>query len=272
MTSLIAAFLLSASALAGDGPAPDGGPAHGFASQISQAETLGRQLHAVERAERAATEAVRRLRGFRRDRAGLVALATLTDEGVEVDFAGRDEGAGWLVRYRARVGSDGRLSGEAERLGEPRPLAAERARSLAVRERVLSYPFERCSRDVSVAVLPGDDVRRGVLRGYLLAGSERKAFAMGGNFRMDVAADGSILATRPFTTRCLQLADDARAVALTLTHLLDPHPTEIHVLTSLRAGKPVFVMTTENRAVWRVEAGSIRFLEVLPQADEESAR
>ncbi|MBX3727341.1 MAG: hypothetical protein KF823_15650 [Xanthomonadales bacterium] len=263
MTPAVASLLLSIAATASQGAPSVEATRHGFEAQIRQAEALGRQLHVLERAERVATAAVRQVRGFRRDRAGLVTLATPAGEGVEVDFAARDEDGQWLIRYRASVGPDGRVHGRAERLQEPVPMPAERVRIIEVRQRVLGYAFQRCSNDVSAIVVPGSDEARGLVHGYLLAASEGNTFAVGGNFRMDVAADGSIRATRPFANSCLRLADDRRAVAVTLSHLLDPHPTEIHVLISLRAGKPLFVATAENRILWRVDGGSIEFVQPL---------
>jgi hypothetical protein len=52
--------------------------------------------------------------------------------------------------------------------------------------------------------------------------------------------------------------DGKEVAGLMLTHLLDPAPTEIHVFLSLAHRVPLWVMTTQNQYLWRVEHGRIR--------------
>jgi hypothetical protein len=86
----------------------------------------------------------------------------------------------------------------------------------------------------------------------------------GGHYEVDVASNGHVLSARSFTKApCANtprpVAQDGRTPAgLGLTHLLDPQPTEIHVFEQLALGVPLFVETTSNNAVWKVENGQIR--------------
>ena len=41
---------------------------------------------------------------------------------------------------------------------------------------------------------------------------------------------------------------------MTVSHLLDETPTEIHVFSMFAAGLPVYVITVENDHIWSVEA------------------
>ena len=50
-----------------------------------------------------------------------------------------------------------------------------------------------------------------------------------------------------------------------VTHLLDPHPTELHVYLSLWSRKPVAVGTGEDR-IWVVSGTRITPTESKPQA------
>lgn len=99
---------------------------------------------------------------------------------------------------------------------------------------------------------------------YLLTPQTREhQFPFGGHFRYEVGADGSPGASRAFTRSCITLSDTpegaGKPVALLITHLLDPTPTEIHVWLSLWIDKPVYVGTaTPKQRIWAVEGHRIR--------------
>ena len=72
------------------------------------------------------------------------------------------------------------------------------------------------------------------------------------------------LPPRRFTNTCLELplpnaAQRREMVALGVTHLLDPLPTEIHVFSSLAAKMPVAVGTSDGRTWW-VEGTAVRLI------------
>jgi hypothetical protein len=86
-------------------------------------------------------------------------------------------------------------------------------------------------------------------------------YPMGGHHEIDIAADGSVAAKRDFTHSCLEIGPaegerPGKTAMLFITHLLDPHPTEIHVFTSLSAHYPVLVGTGATE-VWSVEGARI---------------
>jgi hypothetical protein len=82
----------------------------------------------------------------------------------------------------------------------------------------------------------------------------------GGHHKVTIAADGSATA-RPYTRSCLDMAAAEKSkgapVAFTVSHLLDPTPTEVHVFSSMAARMPVIVATTSNKSVWAIENGTI---------------
>jgi hypothetical protein len=97
----------------------------------------------------------------------------------------------------------------------------------------------------------------------------------GGHHKVTVAADGSAKA-RPYTRSCLDMGAPEKSkgtpVAMTVSHLLDPTPTEVHVFSSLAARMPVIVATTSNRSVWAIENGTIAKFELPAQAPAPVAK
>lgn len=135
-------------------------------------------------------------------------------------------------------------------------LAAARIAAITAGE---SIP--RCSdRAYNTVALPPE--ADGIIPVYLLTPQTvNNQYPMGGHHEFDIAPDGSVAAKRDFTRSCLVIGtpDDhagEKPDALFITHLLDPHPTEIHVFTSLSAHYPVFVGTSDKE-VWRVEGARI---------------
>jgi hypothetical protein len=88
-------------------------------------------------------------------------------------------------------------------------------------------------------------------------------YPAGGHYEVDVAADGSVAASRAFTRSCLTLgrpppSPGMRPSAMFLTHLLDPTPTEIHVYLSLWSKETLFVgIQAPALRVWEVNGSTI---------------
>ncbi|UKK85269.1 hypothetical protein L7H23_03910 [Sphingopyxis sp. BSN-002] len=80
---------------------------------------------------------------------------------------------------------------------------------------------------------------------------------LGGHHRFEVT-DGKILAQRSFSKSCISVPLDKKAEALGISHMLDPTPTEIHVVSVYAASKPIYVMTTMNDRVWVAEVSAGR--------------
>jgi hypothetical protein len=148
------------------------------------------------------------------------------------------------------AGSDRALSPLGLRLAAARVAAATAGKALL-----------KCSdRAFNTVVLPPDS--DGVIPVYLLTPETvNDQYPMGGHHEIDIAADGSVAAQRDFTRSCLTVGDSAapaggKPVAIFVTHLLDQHPTEIHVFTSLTAHQPIFVGTPDG-AMWSVAGAHI---------------
>lgn len=145
------------------------------------------------------------------------------------------------------------------------------ARSVVMtREGLSKIGFQPCSNaSVNSVVLP-PAASDGVVPVYVLAPqASTDSFPIGGHYRVEVAADGSIVRSRGFAKSCIamdrkQVPDGLRMFVV--THLLDPQPTEIHVWTSLASHIPLAVAIAPSGDVWTVDEGRIKYQYTLPAA------
>jgi len=152
-----------------------------------------------------------------------------------------------------------------EILPEPLPLTPvqmilARAREIA-RHEAAAKDYRPCTAaPFNTVVLPS--VNGGPVTIYLLSPQVSNAsYMMGGNYRVAIAPDGRIVASRAFNTSCLNITlptatKDTKVAGLLVNHLLDPVPTEIHVFASYSVLQPVFVRTPDKR-VWQVRGRDI---------------
>ena len=144
------------------------------------------------------------------------------------------------------------LSPDQTVLARAREVAAQRARDRSYKP-CTPFPF-------NTVVVPSR--KGGPVAVYLLsARQDAGTYPMGGSYRVIVAPDGTVLASRPYSVSCLNLTvpklpDGAKPVGFMVNHLLDPVPTEIHVFASYSLGMPVFVATPDKR-VWEVQGRKI---------------
>lgn len=139
-------------------------------------------------------------------------------------------------------------------------LILARARDVAT-ERARARSYEPCTPiPFNTVVIPSRE--GGPVAVYLLSAQpDAKTYPMGGNYRVIVATDGKMLASRPYSVGCLNLTvpilpAGAKPVGVAVNHLLDPVPTEIHVFASYSLRMPVFVATPDKR-VWEVQGSRI---------------
>lgn len=178
-----------------------------------------------------------------------------------------DPHAVYVAQFRNNKLASSRLLG----FSDETKLSPERIRLIRTRKTALDSFFaskvERCTeRSYNTVVLPPSLPGGPTLVYVLTPQTDNDTMPFGGHYLIEVASDGKASAPRPFTKSCISLplrdkGTDAPA-ALTITHLLDPVPTEIHVFTSLSAHMPIFVLTTQNRLSWTVEGGRISTLDL----------
>lgn len=229
--------------------------------QTAWATERGRLLFALDRAawvgtddalERIPNADTANLIGYIVDRAPDGQLATI--------FFG-EEGGQLVAAYRGKVGPAGIVSREVFRPSQ-RPLLSEGQRRLAramQQFRAMSVELSMCAdARPNIAIVP-PATPDGPIDIYVMTPPvEADVLPFGGHHRFTLGPDGAVLNRRAFTNGCLNVETDNDAISLVVSHLLDPHPTEIHMFSALALGKPVYVST--ERILWKVDAGGIRLL------------
>jgi hypothetical protein len=188
-------------------------------------------------------------------------------EAPELIFFDKDRANPHAV-YVARFGAGKLVSGRIVGAGES-GLSPERRQLVAAREAALAAvsaaSLTRCAESpMNSVVLPPAAPGEPTLVYILTPQRVMNALPFGGHYLIPVDATGSAGPIRHFTNTCLELplpsaAERPRVVALGITHLLDPLPTEIHVFSSLAAHMPVTVGTSDGRTWW-VDGTAIRLI------------
>lgn len=241
---------------------------------VTEASRLGELLYNYDQTAWHATD--RMLEGFDEALAPLMrGYIVLPGRGGALDavFYGEVEGklvemARFAVR-RSEVVNGGWLPATA------RPaLSPEALRLVAARQAAMEYAAREklslCAQaNPNIVVLPPSDQNRVVV--YILTPPvETNAYPLGGHYRMEVDAAGKVVASRNFMNSCMSAQtargpDGAQAVGMVVSHLLDDHPTEIHAFASRNVPLSLYVMTVENKAMWTVENGRIRYTQQIPE-------
>ena len=230
------------------------------AQAILDAEAKGRAIYLHDQAAAVATDAVMKLKAFRQDgKRGQLAgwITEQRDEGIVVTFLSSESIP--RARYRATVASDGRVTGEVEALEEPAALSSYELGAARARATAATAKFESCSKTYNSVVLR-DDREGGGWIAYLLPGTTQHGVVpIGGSYRLDLDATGEkVVGQRGFTRSCIVLENPRDAVAIMITHLMDPVPTEVHVFWSAWARKPMYVGTSQGS--WKIENGRIALM------------
>jgi hypothetical protein len=140
---------------------------------------------------------------------------------------------------------------------EPRPsVSDEERRLIAARNVALNEAVYRtlgfCSQGTpNVAAIPGPTATDPISVYLMTPQSEVGVYPLGGHNRVDVK-DGRIISKRAFTKACISLGGGAKenetVEMMTVTHSLDPVPTEIHAFTVHTSGIPLQVVLSNGRA------------------------
>lgn len=125
----------------------------------------------------------------------------------------------------------------------------------------------------SIVLPPNAD---GTITVYILTPpTTNDTYPIGGHFRFEVGADGEVTGSRRFMNTCMKApVSGAGAPAgstlqvFGVSHLLDPHPTEIHVFASFYMPVMLLVTTTENEQTWSVRQGSVGYVGDLKNASD----
>jgi hypothetical protein len=175
------------------------------------------------------------------------------------------EGDRLVGRYVAHV-ADGRVtSARILPQAEQVPLTALQIRMAKARSVAPSREYRPCTNAAfNAAIIPAASLEA-PLEMYLTTPQPAAGvYPFGGHFLLTIAPDNHIASVRKFTNSCLNMGPPPRSggrggqpVALVVSHLLDPLPTEIHVFVSLLSKQPVFVAISDPHRMWLVTGQGI---------------
>ena len=250
-------MLISTSASAQALVAPDSGVAD---ETLRAAETIGREIYVLDRAASVATDALSTLRGFRKDHRIKGWITEFEGDAIVVSFVGSKGKAPVEALYRTTVSDAGKVTSTPERFDVPVPLDEQQSLQFQARSLGLENVEVSCSKTYNTVVLPRDSPESDWVV-YALPGTTKTGvYPVGGSYRVETDPTATtIKAKRGFARTCIALEGPRDLVAFSLSHLLDPSPTEIHVFVSLLSEKPLYLVTTENSSMWSIENGRIRF-------------
>lgn len=233
--------------------------------RLDWVQQRGRLLYEIDRAAWVTTDDLR-------ERVPNLAASGIRGWTVERDGGGYSvifyagEGDARVAAYRARVENNRVVAAEVLASGARPPLTPLQrrladARDVVARDVIRGLRF--CARaSPNLALIPPDTLD-GEMDVYVLTPQvQNGVWPAGGHYRVTLSAAGAVLSSRPFTNSCVNLGGDLSGqespVALYVTHLLDPLPTEIHVFTSLTSRLPLGVGTQNPGRVWWVAGDRIR--------------
>jgi len=140
----------------------------------------------------------------------------------------------------------------------------ENQKSLFVaRQTALKSEFMRCSERYNTVAFKFEMVDEDVIQNhtivYLLAATtEANKIMAGGNYKFTLNESGDkILESKALSKSCIILQKAEGVVGLTLSHIVEPTPNAVHVYLSLMHDVPLYVMTTENKMLWKVDGNTI---------------
>lgn len=226
------------------------------AAALRAAEAAGLDIYRHDLAAAVATDAVIGLRRFKNDARVRGWVTEEHQDRIVVTFIDQAPAA----LYRVSVSREG-VAGPVTALDEPAPLTPYELGAATARAAALASGFEPCSKNYNSVVLPSGATPGTDWDVYLLPGTtEHNVVPIGGTYRMEIKG-AKVVSQRGFTRSCIALQNEPEALGLTITHLLDPIPTEAHVFWSLWAKKPIYVATPPNGTIWIVEGNKIGLVE-----------
>lgn len=250
----MAAAPLAAQDAATPAPAPQMTEAE--AEAVQQSVDLGWKVYSYDQAAWHGTDALLEdLPGERKN--GIAGwIVNEVAEGWETVFFRAVKGGGfeaaWAGIYNGKKVIRRTTYAAGERKLTPGEVALADATELARKQNV-----ERCTTNAfNTVVFPSGKPDGGIYAYLLTPQVANGEVPFGGHHRFEIV-DGQIKDRRSFSKSCLTMSvagpEGQRPEALTITHLLDPVPTEIHVFSVWPAGVPVYVLTTGNDHVWAAE-------------------
>jgi hypothetical protein len=245
-----------------------------YRSDVAMAEFIGRLIRLHDSAAWVTTDALQAAHAFGDQSPGRGWLTLARDDG-NIDVRYFSEQDGQVVAFAsASLDVEAFKARDAHKLAPPEPMTEREQRLMRARNLALATPELRVCTDHApntVIVESDDDGRREILVFVMSAWVNVDEAPLGGYHMFRVSPDGNTVLSLYSQTKACPMASGAaskQAQALTVTHLTSAAPTMFHVFMSLQYRKPLYVSTTQNGLLWRVERGQV-FL--VPTGNESPA-
>lgn len=255
---------LAAAAMAVAGPTAAQSPkASDLTSAVRHAVDRGEMLYIYDRAAWEGTDDVRERYANLMSQAGGYVVSG--DER-QTELVFYDKAKSRAV-YRATF-ADGKLASSGPPAADRFELTALEKRLIRAKDAAL-VAFEAakvglCANSIpNLAALPPETPGGPVIVYLMTPQVDLKVFPLGGHYSVEVGEDGSVGNVRRFTNSCIDMSLDqvpngGKPRIFTITHLLDPTPTEIHVFTALASKIPIMVLTNPKGPLWVVEGNWVQ--------------
>ncbi len=162
-------------------------------------------------------------------------------------YAEDEDGLYEFARYEvngSKVVGGGKLPSEVRIALSPKLIRMASARQHAIDEAVRQEWGLCTPSQPNFIIFPPD--ADDLVTVYIISSTTDAAMVpFGGHYRVRLDREGMVVSSRAFTNSCLNMRlvdeDGNRSVGIAVTHLLDPHPTEIHFFQSYYARAAVVV-------------------------------
>lgn len=194
-----------------------------------------------------------------------------------VTFYGGDEAAPsaiYIIRFaKDEVASHGRPRTVDEQLLSSSQKRMIAARNASMQHALSSDDFGTCTPAAfnTVVIPPRPD---GMVEVYLLSPQvETGVLPMGGHYRLTIDTRNQVVQSRAFARSCLMVnrPNESDPEFFFITHLLDPHPTELHFFSSYHMTHPLIIGVHAPRPhMWIINRG--RLIDDRPIEAEDIAK
>jgi hypothetical protein len=231
-------------------------------NELRASATRGRLLGMIERAGRAGTQDMLS-RVSDPGGAGISGwIAEAEGNGVAVTFYA-DTDTGPVIVYRVTFNGGRVVDRDVHLAGTRPPLNPLQARMAAARAAASRLENRPCAGDEFNYFVVPPLTADGVIDVYQITPqTQRGIYPVGGHFRVSVAPDGSVAASRGYASACASVtvaepAAGARPAPIGVTHLMDPLPQDIHAFLSAWTGHPLVVAAGEPPRLFTVTPDGI---------------
>lgn len=250
--------LMLAAALALAGTSAVAQPGAGLGPVVAAAHQRGKLIYELDQAAWHTTDVLRvrlprsrhpEVRGW---------IVEPSGDGYTVNYYGLVDGEPYAV-FVAQFGGGQVGDWRVVPADGPRAFSPGQVRMIRAREAASQTSLRPCANEPfnSVIIPPSSDA--GPVEVYLLTPQTKPdEYPLGGHYLLRIDGEGRVVSSRPFMKSCFTHVREPDAVGWTITHLLDPTPTEIHAFVARWANMPIYVVVIEPKSFWVVSTDGIK--------------